>query len=787
MKTNRIKIFFAAAATVLAVLSCQKESEYQPAEPEADNWGIYFPTQENTGSHTYDPAMERSTSFTVARKKSNGAVTVPYKVTVSEDGIFQFGDIVFADGQTETTLDVSFSGAPEGKEVSFSLEVVNEGDTNYTSVYGSGATGISFSVMIVRYEYILNPKTGEPAVFTFTQKHWGETAWAYVKYYDIDGVWTCQTETFLHEYEGEQYNDPGFFGTDCGELNFTIYTKDLNKEGNAYVQLPPFVYYFNTNYNEDVIGFDYYYYWTVMNPQDQLAGMSWLEFAKKYDGTYPVGYYDNNGGLFFYITWYYMLVTDGGWQQQAYDIIGIAEGFTRVDYSLSLETDYPQDGVTPVYVEAGADIEYIQYAVYEGSLNAAAVESSADAIIAGTDASKSLTLEADEVTGSSYGAFGIAPEKSGKYTVVVVGFSSDKAPQAVESVTVNHISAGDVEANAVDISVFTEPTPSRYSGYTEYDSFAFGVYGSDITEAHIGVYKASTLPGALDVVKYEGGAVTESVLSQINANGGYYTVVGKLDPGTEYAVVIWATNGTLDAFAVDVFTTTALPYEWNELGTGLLTDDFMTIYDGIDPITVNCSIAEEKNNAGLYKVSGFQLALVAAVFDMTEEAMAPYTGNYRFTDILIHAENPNAVYIDLQNYGVCLNSADGFMEIASSVGGQTFSTGTLKDGVISFPANGLLVGLSDGFYYGNTNGAFKVVLPAAASKASSVAPASTNNIGSVSDLKVNAKPVESKETKFERTPQPVQVKVVDLAGARKEKQSGKKALSVPAQRMQSMR
>ena len=40
--------------------------------------------------------------------------------------------------------------------------------------------------------------------------------------------------------------------------------------------------------------------------------------------------------------------------------------------------------------------------------------------------------------------------------------------------------------------------------------------------------------------------------------------------------------------------------------------------------------------------------------------------------------------------------------------------GTLQDGIITFPVNGLIVYDDDGDYYGNINGAFRLILPGSA-------------------------------------------------------------------------
>ena len=175
-----INILLAAAVTALAVVSCQKEEQVKPGTPDPEGcYGVYFPVQEATGSHTYDPDMYRSVTFTVARTNTNGAITVPFTVVSDNKDVFKFGEIAFADGQDETELDVTFDDIEEGKTCSFSVQLND--DNAYVSHYNSGAIALDFSVIVVKWEYLLNP-AGEKALFTFVQDYWGETAWAYVKY-----------------------------------------------------------------------------------------------------------------------------------------------------------------------------------------------------------------------------------------------------------------------------------------------------------------------------------------------------------------------------------------------------------------------------------------------------------------------------------------------------------------------------------------------------------------------------------------------------------------------------
>lgn len=755
-----INIILASAIGALTVLSCaQKETPYEPgaADP-SDCYGVFFPSQDAMGSHTYDPSMDKTVSITVSRTNTNGAITVPFSTTVSDEGVFNFGTIAFADGQSETELDVTFPGAPEGKTLSFSVQL--DDDNAYISHYGSGAIAMDFSVLIVTWQYFLNPKTGEKAVVAFNEGWWGETAWAYVKYYEVNGIRTCKTETFLHEYNGEQYDGPGLWGTgEDYEWTFIWYTKNQNQDGHDLIRIPEQnTGYHHSSYDADVYALDYFY-WNATDPNDEAE---FLKYASSNGDV--VSYYDGNGGFYLSIRSYYMFGV-GGWNPGAYDTIGIAEGFTRVDYSLKLETDYGSDGVTPVYVTAGADVASLKYAVYEGELNSAQLAAKLEAITAGSEATETYDeFEFDEEDAKNYGAFGIAPETSGAYTVIAVACSADGAIQNNASIVVNHISAADTEENLVALSVFTEETPARYQELHGYDSFAYGVSGTDLTEVHIGIIAEGDITSgetAMAAVKGDASlAVSEEVLAEINADGGYYTIATGLKAKTTYYVIVWATNGALDGFAVDSFTTDSLPYVWNSLGKGTITDGlFVSLFSRPD-YTMECDVFEEASTPGLYMITGFQCSLTAQFFGVSEEEMAEYeNGNWYNAEVVIDATDPNAVYIGEQEYGVLVNSNYGWILIDSE------PSGTLSNGEITFPAKEMYVYLG-GWYYGNSNGTFKVTLPASASTSAVIVP---SRGGYVSNATIVTGKQLDRSVKYERDPKPVKVSV-EIPVARKEKE-----------------
>ena len=612
-------IILASALAALTVLSCAKQEQaYEPGTPDPSGcYGVFFPSQDAMGSHTYDPTMDKAVSITVTRTNTSGAITVPFTTTVSDEGIFNFGSITFADGQSETELDVTFPGAPDGKDLSFSVQLTD--DNAYTSRYNSGAIALDFSVMCVEMKDFKTEDGSKKASITFSDADfWGEVHGdCYIEYYEVDGVRYCTTTGGVPVSPASAGKDGGPWGT--GEqLVFKWYTNKkvtVNDISYDYIEVPAHYHGWASSDGIDVYYGDYFHMRTSMGLATSDYDNSYDYYANvaQADGYLP-SYYDGHGGFVFNMGyWIFGTTRWYGYQNNA--PVGIAEGYLRVDYDLTLETDYSSEGITPVYIEAGADVVSLKYAVYEGELNSAQMAARFEAIKAGTEPTESFDeFELDEEVAKKYGAFGIAPETSGTYTVLAVACDKEKKIQNEASVVVNHICAADTEKNLVKVSVFTEDTPARYEELHSYDSFAYGVSGTGLTEVHIGIIAENDITtgeAAMAAVKGNASlAVSEEVLAQINADGGYYTIARGLKAKTTYYVIVWATNGALDGFAMDSFTTDPLPYVWNSLGKGEYTDDVACGLYAISPVTVSCNVYEEASTPGLYAIDGFQLPLV---------------------------------------------------------------------------------------------------------------------------------------------------------------------------------
>lgn len=165
---------------------------------------------------------------------------------------------------------------------------------------------------------------------------------------------------------------------------------------------------------------------------------------------------------------------------------------------------------------------------------------------------------------------------------------------------------------------------------------------------------------------------------------------------------------------------------WNSLGQGYFVDDMILPLFGYDPEPYPVEIQESTSTPGLYRLVKMYSA-VAADFGVVSG-----TG-----DVLVHAENPNAVYIPLQPLELTIGSNGPFSlstdagELVEKYGFDAVYAqlpnifGKLADGIITFPVlegensagnpvnYQTWVYLGEKAYFGGRNGAFQIVLPGA--------------------------------------------------------------------------
>ncbi len=126
-------------------------------------------------------------------------------------------------------------------------------------------------------------------------------------------------------------------------------------------------------------------------------------------------------------------------------------------------------------------------------------------------------------------------------------------------------------------------------------------------------------------------------------------------------------------------------------------------------------IYEHNKTKGLYLVEDMFNDVLSLFFGVPTSDLSMYgVGYYTTTDIQIDATNPEKVFIETQPMGYYLPGF-GDTYISSPYNGdgtEPSMTGTLENGVITFPVNGLVIANSEGYgAYVNNSGAFRIVLP----------------------------------------------------------------------------
>lgn len=157
---------------------------------------------------------------------------------------------------------------------------------------------------------------------------------------------------------------------------------------------------------------------------------------------------------------------------------------------------------------------------------------------------------------------------------------------------------------------------------------------------------------------------------------------------------------------------------WKSLGNCKYTEDIVTALYNIDNVTYEVEIQENSEIPGYYRL----VNPYGASYPYNYVGWYDDTKNYY---MYIDATNPDKVSIPLfmtgTNWGYgefCIMSlAYYYMQYNDDYNLAAEYFGALKDGIITFPKNGMVFGMTNynnfGLYYANKNEMFKIVLPGA--------------------------------------------------------------------------
>ena len=252
--------------------------------------------------------------------------------------------------------------------------------------------------------------------------------------------------------------------------------------------------------------------------------------------------------------------------------------------------------------------------------------------------------------------------------------------------------------------------------------------GEDVASVKVGLAQSEDVNGVL-------AGILDGSIESVEMTEAGTTRFAIKDPGVYTAVAIsYNADGEAQEAVYTQFEYSAAGGPvWNSLGLAQYTDDFVaSLFTDVQPVTYNVEIQESEDKPGLYRL----VNPYGAAYPYNQEGDWNTSSDFYLE---INAQDPQGVYIETQalgfdwGYGEFLASsqtaqllANYDLETIKAAGGYC---GTLSEGVITFPTKALLVSAAtlDGWYYANSNGAFKVVLPSA-SKSSKSVKAITNRV-----------------------------------------------------------
>ncbi|WP_418982778.1 hypothetical protein [Alistipes sp.] len=531
MKTFKYLWFAFLAAFVLA--GCTDDIDYTPGEGEDPNsYGVYFPSQDNSGDVELDPADETVLEFKAMRRKTDDAIVVPVEVTSSQEGLFKVSEIKFEAGQPETTFTVSFDGAEVAKTYSCSLMIT---DKRFAYNYGEYANGIAFSVTRVQWNLVKGPN-GE------TKGKWRDELFTGIMGSNIKDNGVPYAEKDVEIYE--RADMPGYYRI-----------KDIYDAAYMYKIV-------GYNYSNVVLVPGY----TIIDARDkekvyfpaQPAGFAITGIGYEDDGAFMIvsfcqenypdiasatsyGKFEN--GILTFPPKGVMLTLPSIWKATSFytantEIMRLMlPGAQEYDYSVAFTSAPPADGKVNITATLGKDVAKVKYAYFEGELSASVV------------ASKSLDIDAGSVPTKEITASGTITaelEETGIYTLVGNSYNAAGVLQKYGAVTFGYVKKGD--ERPVVMTVRTELSwEHEAQGHTPENSIKGIIFGEDIKSGFYALMKTDQVKNVTDAdliasLKAGGNPFSAEQLEKINSTG-YAPFFINLDKGTSFTLLVLGDNG----------------------------------------------------------------------------------------------------------------------------------------------------------------------------------------------------------------------------------------------------
>lgn len=520
------KTMLAVMASVPFLASCVQDL-VEKGEPENDSYGVYFGTLTAAQkSVEFDPAEKAELTFTAFRTVEDDDITVPVVVSATgaekdASSLFTASTVKFEEGQKETTFTVSFPEAELGVTYSVSVSCKDE---KYVKIYSQTPTSVSFNVTRVKWNLVKGPNGEEYG-------SWKDDIMSSL--FGLPVLFPVNDKIQIYERDDKKgfYRIPNVYNPYMVAKFFGGQYSEKEIEENC----TPGLYAYIDATNPDKVWLPVQESGVVISNEGYITYASMCQ-ENGFSGSSSYGTMTNGVIKFPQKSILVDFSVAGGWYyaNTSGNLVIVMPGCKDNDYSLSIATDLSENGVTPVEIEMGADLAKTKYKFYEGKVAAADLPFEALAI--------SRDEEADFITES--GELSASFEKTGVYTIIAVGVDAKGAMQVYKSAEFSYVAADDEVPVVLSCGI---GSAGKYvpQGFSTDNTVEVYVYGEDLVEVKIATVKLADMitnqAGCIQTLM-KSKSVDAKTLELINTTGYAGPVTGLL-PGTEYILLVYASNG----------------------------------------------------------------------------------------------------------------------------------------------------------------------------------------------------------------------------------------------------
>ena len=533
MKAINIFKYFLAIAAVFCLASCQEEP-YAPGEPDLlDCHGLFFP-QQQAGDYEVSPEDKDYLTFTVERAEADFEAYVPYELISSEEDFFELEDeyIYFDEDQTKTSFKVYFSQDFEtGKKYTCTIKVT---DPQYVANYGLSSNELTFSLTVVEWKLLGEGlwrddffSSYAEAIGAVIQAPYHEKSVKVYEredlpgYYKVDGIYTPDYIAYMADGNS---NNAAAYTDFCPAPSIYINASDPEK---VYIDAQLAFY--------DPSPYGYGAVYICSDVQEVFDSGYSNQYGRLKDGsiTFPkqalVAYLPSAGAAY---------ANNAGKQRL------VLPGYKPYDFSVAVSVSPSVNGVMPVEFIMGPDVAKVEYQVFNGHLSDVEMVSKLEEVKSGKNV----------MTVTEAGVYEYTSQKSGFYTLIACSYDAADNFKEYASVKFGYDTASDPKEVDINLGLIVS---DKYAGagLTKENAMEFYVYGSEITEAKVAMYKKAHYDDFRDAIEtefeYYIAPLGREQLAQVNG-AGYSGVINGLTPGTEYILIVYADNG----YHSGVYTTT---------------------------------------------------------------------------------------------------------------------------------------------------------------------------------------------------------------------------------------